>query len=646
MAAIQQSIWRHMRNCIIMSLLVALVTALAVWQIVPLRVGAELLSDVQMAMLPRQEEQHPDIVVVAVTEKTYEILQYRSPINRQFLANILLNIEQKGVRAVGLDILHDQPTVPDEDAALRRVLENYSRPIVVAVGNAESKLTARQLEFQAQYLAETATGLINLVKEDGKVRYTSIWQSGVNGERLSFAAALAQEIGVTLPAGSEHFVVRETNSDKQFFRVYPAERVTLLPSAWFEDKIVLIGAILPHQDGHQTPLSVMGGEDRLLSGVMVHAHMLAQFIDGIRLPILSKETEWILLAVFAALGFMIVTRQGGLAGQIMLAVLVLAALWVGAFAVQVYGGPLLPLFSTTMSFGLSLFISWMYSSREERVARRFLRNVFTHYLSPNVIEDLVENPAHLELGGERCDMSFVFADLANYTALSESVEPETLVELVQSYQDGLVEIALGYEATIERFVGDATMIFFGAPVPQPDHAERALHCARDWDRFSQKFREKQRAKGIELGVTRIGVHSGPAVVGNIGGKRRFAYTAHGDTVNVAARLETANKQFGTRVCVSKDTSDRCPDVQVRPVGNVVLKGRSEPVEVLTISEDLSPHAQSEYVEAFNALVQNRTDAREQIDALARKYPDDRLLAFHQARLMQGGSGTEVRLENK
>ena len=163
----------------------------------------------------------------------------------------------------------------------------------------------------------------------------------------------------------------------------------------------------------------------------------------------------------------------------------------------------------------------------------------------------------------------------------------------------MVEIALGYEATIERFVGDATMIFFGAPVPQPDHAERALHCARDWDRFSQKFREKQRAKGIELGVTRIGVHSGPAVVGNIGGKRRFAYTAHGDTVNVAARLETANKQFGTRVCVSKDTSDRCPDVQVRPVGNVVLKGRSEPVEVLTISEDLSPHAQSEYVEAFN-----------------------------------------------
>ena len=646
MATTLHNLARHVRNCVIMSVVVALVTALAVLWVTTLRVSAEWMSDLQIAMSPPPAEQHPDIIVLAVTEDTLATLPFRAPISRQFLANLLITIEQKGVRAVGVDILFDQPTNRGEDAALKRTLENYSKPVVVAVGNVESDLTPRQLAFQAEFLSGTVIGLANLVKHDGTVRFTSITQSGVDEKQPGFAAALAREIGATLPDEQEHFVVRDTMADKPFFRVFPAERAELLPPAWLEDKIVLIGGILPHQDRHRTPLSALGGDRRLMSGVLVHAHMLAQFIDGTGIPILPIALEWLLLAVIAAVGFVIVSRSGKLYRKIALATLSLFALWVSAIAVQRLGGPVLPLFAGTMSFLLSLTVSWAYSSREERAAKRFLSDAFRHYLSPNVIDDLVEHPEHMILGGERRDMSFVFADIANFTSLSESLQPETLVSLLQSYEDGLVEIALGHGATIERFVGDATMIFFGAPVPQADHAQRAVHCARDWDRFCQLFREEQRAKGIDLGITRIGAHTGLAVVGNIGGRRRFAYTAHGDTVNIAARLESANKKFGTRVCMSKEIADRSPDVQVRPIGNVLLKGKSEPVQVVTISEDLSEHAQTEYVDAFNALLQHRSGARKRIDALARKYPDDGLLAFHQARLIQGGSGTEVRLEEK
>lgn len=646
MATAIQNLERHIRNCAIASVAVALMTALAVHWVTTLRVSAEWLSDVQIAMSPPPREQHPDIIVLAVTEGTLATLPFRAPVNRQFLADVLSTIEQSDARAVGVDILFDQPTNHDEDAALKQTLENYTKPVVVAVGNAESNLTPQQQAFQAEYLAGMVTGLANLVKHDGTVRFTSTVQFGVDGQQPGFAAAIAHEIGVTLPDESEHLVVQDTVADKPFFRVFPAERAGLLPAAWFEDKIVLIGGTLPHQDRHRTPLSALGGDRRLMPGVLVHAHMLAQFIDGTGIPILPPLLEWLVLAVFSAIGFVIITRPGKLNRKIALAVLSLVALWVGAITVQRLGGPVLPLFASTMSFLLSVTVSWAYSSREERASKRFLRNAFMHYLSPNVINDLVEHPEHMVLGGELRDMSFVFADIANFTSLSESLQPEALVSLLQSYEDGLVEIALGHGATIERFVGDSTMIFFGAPVPQADHAQRAVHCARDWDRFCQSFRDKQRSKGIDLGITRIGAHTGFAVVGNIGGRRRFAYTAHGDTVNIAARLEGANKKFGTRVCMSEAIAERCPDVQVRPIGNVVLKGKSEPVRVVTISEELSEHAQEEYLDAFNALLRHRNGARAQIDALVRKYPDDGLLAFHQDRLIRGASGTEVRLEEK
>ena len=645
MATTRHNPARYVRDGIIMSLAVALVTALAVRWVTMLRVSAEWLTDVQVALSPRAE-QHSDIIILAITEDTLATLPFREPINRGFIADVLEILEQKGVRAVGLDILFDQPTNPDDDSRLRRTLENYSVPIIVATGYEESGLTPAQQSFQTEFLDGVATGLANLVKRDGTVRFTTTGLPGPTGERPTFAAALAHEVGVTPPDMAEHFVVRRTMTDTPFIRVFPAERTAILPAPWFEDKIVLIGGVLPNKDQHQTPLSALRGDYRKMPGVEVHAQMLAQFIDDSGIPVLPVGLEWLLLVALATISFLICVRIARLSAAIGLAVLMLLVLWTGAIAVLYIGGPVLPLFSATMSLLLSLGASWAYASREERAAKRFLRDAFAHYLSPNIIEDLAKHPDHLQLGGEQRNISFVFADIADFTSLSESLSPETLVLVLQSYQDGLVEIALSHGATIERFVGDATMIMFSAPVLQPDHAQRAVRCVRDWDLFCQSFRKKQQAQGVDLGITRIGAHTGPAVVGNIGGHRRFAYTAHGDAVNVAARLESANKQFGTRVCMSKALADRCPDIRVRPIGNVRLKGKSQVVPVVTLAEDMALDAYNEYSDAFSAMMQNRSDAREQIDALAHKYPEDSLIAFHKKRLAEGGTGIEVMLEYK
>ena len=176
--------------------------------------------------------------------------------------------------------------------------------------------------------------------------------------------------------------------------------------------------------------------------------------------------------------------------------------------------------------------------------------------------------------------------------------------LLNDYLVGMADVVFAHDGTVAKIVGDAMHVLFGAPGEQPDHAARAVACALALDEFAEGFRERWRQKGIMLGVTRIiGVHAGPAIVGNFGGGRFFDYTAYGDTINVAARLETANKQLGTRICVSAALAGRVGDFRGRPVGDLVLRGKSE---ALRIFEPLTPEqyqdpATASYLEAFAKL---------------------------------------------
>ena len=150
--------------------------------------------------------------------------------------------------------------------------------------------------------------------------------------------------------------------------------------------------------------------------------------------------------------------------------------------------------------------------------------------------------------------------------------------LLNDYLAGMTEIVFAHEGTVAKIVGDALHVLFGAPGEQPDHAARAVACALDLDAFLAVVSgDLARSRGIALGATRIGVHAGPAIVGNFGGGRFFDYTAYGDTINIAARLEAANKQLGTRICVSASVAARVAGFRGRPVGDLVLRGRTEPL---------------------------------------------------------------------
>jgi len=185
-----------------------------------------------------------------------------------------------------------------------------------------------------------------------------------------------------------------------------------------------------------------------------------------------------------------------------------------------------------------------------------------------------------------------------------------------------------------------------SPGEQPDHVDRAISCSLALDEYAQSFRERRQQKGVALGITRIGAHAGPAIVGNFGGGRFFDYTAYGDTINVASRLEAANKQLGTRILVSAALAERVENFRGRPVGDLVLRGRTESIramEPFQLKQCDQPAAQS-YQKAFALLEAADPSAMAAFAAHVGNYPTDQLAAFHLKRLLSGGSGTRINLD--
>jgi adenylate cyclase len=244
------------------------------------------------------------------------------------------------------------------------------------------------------------------------------------------------------------------------------------------------------------------------------------------------------------------------------------------------------------------------------------------------------------------DVAVIFTDITGFTSLVETAAPELLGELLNEYVTGMTDVVFAHEGTVAKVIGDAIEVLFNAPSDQPDYATRAIACAQQLDVWAEAFRERWKAKSVNFGATRIGVHAGPALVGNFGGSRFFDYTAYGDTINTAARLEAANKFLGTRICVSATIANAAENFRGRPVGDLILRGRSEPLRAY---EPLSPAsfdapAAGQYAAAFAKLEAGDAAAMPAFAALVGLHADDALAGFHLKRLLNGAKGIRMQLE--
>ncbi|MBI3006370.1 MAG: adenylate/guanylate cyclase domain-containing protein [Ignavibacteriales bacterium] len=271
-------------------------------------------------------------------------------------------------------------------------------------------------------------------------------------------------------------------------------------------------------------------------------------------------------------------------GALLITVVLIAALLEASILTFTNANMLINVVHPGFAIVLAYFSTAVYQYLQEREQKALIKNVFGHYLSPAVVNILASDPSKARLGGDRRELTVFFSDIANFTTVSESFkQPEGLVDLLNEYLSEMTSIVLKTDGTLDKYVGDAIIAFWGAPLPQKDHAYRGCVAALEMQKKLSELRPKWKKEGKPELSCRCGVNTGNVIVGNIGGKDRFDYTVIGDSVNLASRMEGANKQYHSSIMISESTYGQVKDkVIVRELDLLQVKGKTEPVKVFEL----------------------------------------------------------------
>jgi len=347
-----------------------------------------------------------------------------------------------------------------------------------------------------------------------------------------------------------------------------------IPEAAWRGKIVLIGAAatglgdvlptpfvpaMPGVERHATLIAnLLRGDFLRRDGTVVLADLVATLLGTLAAGLAARRGVWMLVAFLAAF-------LAGLAAAGLLA-FDRYGIWLGLAA---------PALSAILASGLILFGKYL----GERRSTGRIRAAFSRYLHPDLVEELCRAGSLPQLGGEERTLTVLFADLEGFTGVAEGMTPPALVALVNEFFTAMGEVVMAHRGMVDKFIGDCLMAVFGAPFAQPAHARLACEAALAMRECLGRLQERWRAAGLPPIEMRIGINSGDVVIGNMGTAQRLDYTVMGDAVNVAARLEAANRELGTRILISGATLRAAgPAFDTTSRGHLRVKGRGEPVE--------------------------------------------------------------------
>ncbi|MCK9425563.1 MAG: adenylate/guanylate cyclase domain-containing protein [Ignavibacteriaceae bacterium] len=399
-----------------------------------------------------------------------------------------------------------------------------------------------------------------------------------------------------------HFNFLEVLDDKEFFtkdekdleteiNTWDDPDIGLLKSGLFKGKIVLIGSTEP-EDQDIKPISFSRGEkkgDNLMYGVEIHATAIQNIISK---DFLTKESplQEIALIFFFTFGSFYFssflkeqkTKRGGILELVN--ILFLGGSIFGLRELSFYLFNHFSIVLNVISPALALVIGYVGSTAYHFIAERkqkaVIKGMFSQYVNSTVVDELIADPDKMRLGGERKVLSIFFSDIAGFSTFSETKKPEELVLFLNEYLSEMTRIIFENKGTLDKYIGDAVMAFWGAPLPFEDHAYQTCKSALLMQKRLAELRAKWREEGQTEIEIRMGVNTGEVVVGNMGGSERFDYTVMGDAVNLASRLEGANKEYGTNLMLSEMTHDLVQnDFITRELDALVVKGKTQPVKV-------------------------------------------------------------------
>lgn len=506
------------------------------------------------------------------------------PWPREVYGAVLAFCRRSGARTVSFDVLFTEPSVYGvwDDEALGAAFASRADAVAACFVAPDGEVTwpIPEVRRGAARLGDVsgqpdADGVIRRAHLARAAADTVIDGLGLVTYRLTDGAAKPAAAPVILryaPAGTYEAYSAAAVIQSEL-RLQAGEEPVLDPAA-LRDRHVFFGFSAPGLlDQRPTPLS------RVSPGVVVHATVLDNLLaDGFVKPASSAAT----LAVTLLLGLVAGTlalRAGRawVAASLFVVGLPLPFLvGLALYRAGVWWPVMPPAIAVLGGLVGGLGANWATEGRQ----RRFLKQAFRHYLSPHVVDRLVQDPGRLRLGGERRELTIFFSDLAGFTGLGERLDPEALTALLNDYLTVMTDIVLDEGGTLDKYEGDAIIAFWNAPLDVPDHAVRAcraaIRCQRELAGHRAELRERC---GQDLSM-RVGLNTGPVVVGNLGSRQRFDYTILGDAANLASRLEGVNKVFGTGILASEATVRAAGEaILARELGRVKVVGRKEPVTV-------------------------------------------------------------------
>ncbi|MFC1679167.1 CHASE2 domain-containing protein [Elusimicrobiota bacterium] len=568
------------------------------------------------------------ISIVTIDDTSIKkIGQYPWP--RGVYRRLLTKLYGVGVKVTGFDIMFLDPSTPKEDRELIRATRDAKERLVLAINidssGEEYKTKARwsfSYPFPALKKVSKAFGLVTqtYVDPDGSVRVINllIGKEGDPQLRGSWPTDPEAEAAFGLKVLSlfegrrpEEYVKQVgANQVRLNYRGLVPERVTMEPQddgslkpvveparhaypripAWriLEDKLnpaekqrlkggmVLVGSTASGAFDHY-PTAFDGATP----GVLFHAYLTDNILNDNYLRTTPAWLAFLVMLLFAVAAYFIVSLPALFAG---LAFLGLMGGWVLTSYFSFVNLYVLEFWAPALTFGVLFLTLIVHKTMLEQQQKREVRNMFGQYVAPEVVAILVKDPDKLTLGGQKRDMTMFFLDIAHFTTISEKMSPENLIEFLNTYLTALTDDILRNNGVVDKYIGDCIMAFWNAPLDEPAHRKKsclaAVDCLKTIERLNKEYVDPTMP---ETPAVRIGLNSGEVVVGNTGSARKLAYTVLGDEVNLASRLEGANKFFGSTVMASEDTFKDAKDaIEGRQLGSVRVVGKEIPIGVFEL----------------------------------------------------------------
>jgi len=561
-----------------------------------------------------------DIIIVSIDDKSLQEIG-RWPWDRNVTAELFPKL--KGARIIGVDVGFYEKQDKEKDSILAREIKDAGNVVLVVEESEKGTL------IPISPIKESAEGFgyANVLSDKDAVTRAIATKSSKIYEPFSFAVARAINVE---PYAPERFLINFIGGPKSFNYISASDVIKeKVKPEFFKNKIVFLGSTSPGlHDNYFVPTS----DGVEMPGVEIHANALQTLIMKDYLSEIPKLNTILIILGLAITISVLCILQLGLASIITLIIIV------GLVFLAIYlfdYGFIMNIVYSELSVILTFMSHIGYFYFVERKQRKEISDAFSKYVSKVLVDELMKHPEKLRLGGERREITVLFSDIRGFTTVSEKLTPEQLVHLLNEYLTAMTDIIMKNMGLVDKYMGDAIMAFWNAPLDEPNHVELACVTCLEMIRELKKLQEKWAKENIPVLDIGVGLSTGEAVVGNMGSHKRFSYTAMGDIVNLGSRLEGLNKEYGTHVIISHHTYKHIMNkFLTRKLDFVKVKGKKVAIDVY----ELIDKEGNEKLKKFIKIYENS------LEFYKKQKFDDAIKEFKKALSLKEDKACEVMIE--